>query len=195
MTGVADKFEDIPEQARERILKRWRDQGRTEADIVETIRNWGQRKFGDNRPYLERVGPLDENPYEGMSAQELRRMQQDLRNANSGLQGQQKRVRQHLASISEALKGAEVEEDDIIITDHALVRWLERDEGVDFEPLRAKLREMVRGKVNPTMEHAVVVTEEGTLVVRSPCTVVTALSPEQVPPREGQMTANEDADF
>jgi hypothetical protein len=127
-----------------------------------------------------------EGPYSKMSRDELLRERANLKIVYASLLSKQKKMQQDLTSVAEAIATVSSEESDVIITDHAIIRWLERVEGVDLEPIRQTMRMMVAGRVSPHTENDIVVGEKGVIVTRRGLAVVTALSLDQLRPEQGQ---------
>jgi sugar-specific transcriptional regulator TrmB len=131
-----------------------------------------------------------DNPLAHLPLEELERIREDLRTASSGHIRGQKIIAQHLGAVNEAIRAAKASETDIVVTDHALVRFLERIEGVDIEAIRSKIRTMVHGKIDPKSDHDIVVDEDSraVFVVRRGQTITTTLHADQSIPEVGQLS-------
>ena len=65
----------------------------------------------------------------GLPLDQLLRIKDEMSLAMRGLQRDQKMMAPKFEMINEAIRVAEVTEDQLLISDHAVVRWLERIEG------------------------------------------------------------------
>jgi hypothetical protein len=136
-----------------------------------------------------------DNPLAHLPLEELLRIQEDLRTANSGHIRGQKIIAQHLGAVNEAIRAATTVETDIVVTDHALVRYLERIEGIDLDGIRSKIRAMVHGKIDPKSDHDIVVDDDSraVFVVRRGQTITTTLHADQGIPEVGQLAVMKEA--
>ncbi len=132
---------------------------------------------------------------------ELHRLKDELTLANRSYMRRQKLLIPQFEAVNKAIRLAETRADALLISDHAIVRWLERIEGIDLEPYRARIRAIVEGKYDPNDDHEIVVSEEdgAVVVIRgrkkkedSPAMVVTILDTDGPIPSKGQMSVMRD---
>lgn len=132
----------------------------------------------------------------GVPLNELHRIRSELRVANSAYTRSLKMISARLTQVNEAIRAAETPMDSLLVSDHAVVRWLERVEGMDLEPIRARMRQIAEGRYDPHADHEVIVSEEdkAVLIIRGrvkledtpPC-IATVLDVNGVIPEKGQL--------
>lgn len=139
----------------------------------------------------------------GLSPEDMRQMQRELRSALSSMSSETKSMQHRLTMVNEAIRQAEAPIDMLHVSDHALLRYLERVVKIDLEPHRAKLREIAAGRYDPTDEHEVVTDKESgaVLIIRGmgggrlfPAIVTVLDSAVHAVPEKGQLTAWRDDD-
>lgn len=134
----------------------------------------------------------------GLPLNELLRIKEELSVANRGLVRDQKMMAARFEMINAAIRQCETPAEQLMISDHAVVRWLERVEGMDLEPIRQKMRALAAGRYDPNDDHDVIVSEEeqAVIVIRgrdrsqggSAAMVVTVLDINGPIPEKGQLS-------
>ncbi len=133
------------------------------------------------------------NPLVGMNLEALNKLRDDGLAYNRGLIREQKMVGAHLAKVSEAIRSKEAQgnPETIIVTDHALVRWLERIEGMDLEPIRAEIRRVISAHpIDPVADQNICIdtVTKAVVVTRRDRTAVTVLHQDLTIPEVGQLS-------
>ena len=82
------------------------------------------------------------NAYADLPMERLKALRADLENMRTSHLREGQRLLDQLQRVKRAMETAPREP--MIVSDHALVRWLERVEGYDVEALRAKMSDAVR---------------------------------------------------
>jgi hypothetical protein len=134
------------------------------------------------------------NPFQNMSLDALLQLQEDTREQGRAHQRAHKMVGSYLTIINEAVRAkqaAELNPEGVIVTDHAIVRWLERVEGMNLEPVRAEIRRVInQGEYDPQADHNVMIDDKTNAVVitRRDRTAITVLNKlEDRIPEPGQL--------
>lgn len=133
------------------------------------------------------------NPYEGLSEFDLLRLRTDLRDASQGHVRSQKLISHQLEDVNEALRKTQTKAAAIQVTDHAVLRYMERILGQDVEGVRKAIAEMLAGQIDPRCDHDVITDEpsRAVFVVRRDGVVTTTLHADQgVIPQKGQLKAS-----
>lgn len=81
--------------------------------------------------------------FQGKTTAELRAMRRDFNHAANAHRAEAQRALAQANQISRALDGAQ--EAPVEVSDHAVIRWLERVEGVDVAAVRLAISEIVAG--------------------------------------------------
>jgi hypothetical protein len=134
----------------------------------------------------------------GVPLNELERLRADLLDVNRGLIRRQKMIAPSMQMVNEAISMAKTPPDRLFISDHALVRWMERVEGFDFGPIREKIQSMTAGRYNPADDHEVVISGDVVIIIRGrrrdlgkdgPSMVTTVLTAQNATvPEKGQLS-------
>ena len=123
----------------DRAARRWREQGRTEEEIAEGIADWGKPK----PPYTTRmVSASLTNPYVTMSFEELREHRMALKRELSASETQTARLKSAMDNVNKAL--AAISPPPLMVSDHAILRYLERYKEIDVEGIREEIRAKVQ---------------------------------------------------
>jgi len=142
----------------------------------------------------------------GLPLNELHRLKEELTLANRGLLRDQKLMAARFEMVNSAIRECETPAEELLVSDHALVRWLERVEGMDLQPIRDRIRAICAGKYDPKDDHEVVVSEDdgAVVVIRgrnkdssnrdSAAMVVTILDINGPIPEKGQLSVMKDLD-
>lgn len=77
------------------------------------------------------------NPYTGLPYEALKARYRDVLNVRTGYLREADRLMTEARRISVAMKGAHRE--NIAVSDHAIIRWLERARGFDVQAIRAEI--------------------------------------------------------
>jgi hypothetical protein len=136
---------------------------------------------------------MSTNPLLGQSLEALLKIKKDILGQNQAHIRAQKMISGHLTTLNEAIRIKEASEkvDDIIVTDHAIVRWLERVEGVDLDRVRAEIRRIINsGYSDPKSDQNVFIDEQTVAVVvtRRDRTAVTVLDKNGPIPDKGELS-------
>jgi hypothetical protein len=80
-----------------------------------------------------------------------------------------------VTNLSAAVKAKKDEDPDMFgVSDHAVLRWLQRVEGVDIKAVRAKIREHAKAKTNPELDDQIIDAGDGiSIAVSQGCSVTT----------------------
>lgn len=135
----------------------------------------------------------DVNPLLGLSLEALTKLRDDTLLQNRAHLREQKVLSGHLVTIHEAIRIKEAQEapEEIIVTDHAIVRWLERVMDMDLEPVRAEIRRVINANpVDPKADQNVCIDTEtkAVVVTRRDRTAVTVLNQDGPIPEPGQLS-------
>lgn len=122
-----------------KAIKRWREQGLNEEQIADKIANWGT----PGKPFANLVPVDTTNPYTEMPQDRLRSIQRELRKEASALRVRTARVSNALDMVRRAL--VENEPPPISVSEHAILRYVERKLGIDTEAIREEIRAAVAG--------------------------------------------------
>ena len=135
----------------------------------------------------------ESNPLLGLSLEALTKLRTDTLEQNRSHIRAQKLLSGHITTINEAIRIKEAQEkaNDIIVTDHAIVRWLERVVGMDLDPIRAEIRRVINATpVDPKGDQNVCIDDQTKAVVitRRDRTAVTVLHQDGPIPEPGQLS-------
>jgi hypothetical protein len=134
----------------------------------------------------------------GLPLNELYRIREELTLANRGLIRDQKMMAARFEAVNGAIRQSETTPEDLMVSDHAIVRWLERIDGVDLQSVRDRIRAMAAGRYDPNDDHDVIISQEekAVIVIRgrnradktSQAMVVTVLDIDGPIPEKGQLS-------
>lgn len=125
----------------------------------------------------------------GIPLEELERMYADTLDQGRGHQRQAKLVQARASLLKEAVRAAKTQRSQIVISDHAIVRYLERVEGMDIGAIRDKLQGMLVGRVDPKEVHDVITDEDSrtVLIVKNGVVTTVMHADRGVIPERGQL--------
>lgn len=134
-----------------------------------------------------------------LSLHELQILRNELQITSRALLRDHKMMAARFEMINAAIRQHETTEEQLLISDHAVIRWLERIEGMDLEPIRQKIRDMAIGNFDPKDDHEVIVDEDqgAVLIIRGrrkdinetlPSMVVTVLDAKGPIPDKNQLS-------
>jgi hypothetical protein len=115
---------------------RWREQGRSENEITQGLTNWGKP-----RKEYRKVTEDFANPYMGRSYDELRSLRADVRREISSLKLRTSRLNSTLENLNQAIIATDPAK--FVVSEHAILRYLERMKGIDVSAIREEIRNKV----------------------------------------------------
>lgn len=128
----------LSSRAQKKAVARWREQGRTEEEIDQGLATWGEPR----EPYVNRKAKNDlvsmVNPFVGLSYDELMALRTDLRREMGAIRLQAARLDAMIGLVNSAIVAAEPPA--LLVSDHAVLRYLERTQGLDVHAMREEIR-------------------------------------------------------